>query len=959
MEKCKNSGTETSNLNLDSTLTARSLYDTLMNNLTQEQLDYVDFADWSLSGEITTDEMQGAMSHIVTELHNIFRPISTREITTEAGEIFDGTKVQFHDTIGDYMTVESAPVLVVNENTYAAVNKGTVAGVTTYSYTGTVFNEVSKKNYDLSNITVKVTKPSSGRTTVDWEIPADYIPVTIEEKYNDQIIYTDASPIRLVYQVGIDGDADPLGGTYYVSPEDEPATVSLSISEGNPYYYDSNDSTLVVYESTETAKTSNTTSTLSYSTEASASDQGLLSMTLGNNGLLRIDSKSINPDVVVIDYGLPVDINVLANDTAEGLSGTITGIATSVEKGTELNTNYYATSMLTGTKVTTAGSDLTLTYGKASFNNAGVITYKPSSMAMKKADVIYYEFKTTSKGETVYMYSTASVVPATVMFYEDNFVTFTNTTKNTWQSVAGDSVKQAQDRPGTSDIEAVLDANNVYGYDAANLDYDTYSLGSVHYVEVKDGDYAANSNKWPTATFTFTGSAFDIISMTSSATGTILVNVYKGDTATGTAYKNWIVDTFYGFTKQQNGYMKHEWTYSDGQWHVHNTIVEAPDEIPESQKLPANAAAIDTTKTYVTYEKNFEWTSTPSSVDNALYQIPVMRSPKLGFDTYTVVITPAYSSFFDHHYTVDGNGKKTYAGKYSFYLDAIRIYEPAEDMDDYSKTYYTQDQEGWPQFINLKENIINASENGDGSINGVCFVDSVANASSLEDYKLYGPNNELYLSPGQSMAFALSAADNGKTVDKVQIGAKWLSGEEATITTTTGEEENQEVHEHTVASTTDMYYTVCENLKWEDGVSELITIQNTSDAGVQVSLTNIKITYKETPVLMMKAVYTPKLKAAARKINNEIFMESISECVHRFDSTITTAPTYETVGIRTFTCKDCGYSYTEVIDALEKPAEIVEEKTAVDENTIDTSIFEEKRVSAFDQMYADLESSIA
>lgn len=118
-----------------------------------------------------------------------------------------------------------------------------------------------------------------------------------------------------------------------------------------------------------------------------------------------------------------------------------------------------------------------------------------------------------------------------------------------------------------------------------------------------------DGSAWPTATFTFKGTGFDVISLTDNNSGEIFVDVYAGKEATGTPVKQLTVNNYYGYKQDENG-----------KWVV----------------------------------------DTESS--NALYQIPVMKVSGLDYGEYTAVIRVAYSKFFD-------TAKKN---QYSFWLDAIR-----------------------------------------------------------------------------------------------------------------------------------------------------------------------------------------------------------------------------------------------------------------------------------------------
>lgn len=97
----------------------------------------------------------------------------------------------------------------------------------------------------------------------------------------------------------------------------------------------------------------------------------------------------------------------------------------------------------------------------------------------------------------------------------------------------------------------------------------------------------------------------------------------------------------------------------------------------------------------------------------------------------------------------------------SFWFDAVRIYNPmGKDVTD-----YTSDHEGYPQYIKLRTEIGKSTELAGSR---ALFIDGAA-AATVEQYKNYGPNNEVYLGNGQAISFKLPANTNIATV---QIGAK-------------------------------------------------------------------------------------------------------------------------------------------------------------------------------------------
>ena len=276
----------------------------------------------------------------------------------------------------------------------------------------------------------------------------------------------------------------------------------------------------------------------------------------------------------------------------------------------------------------------------------------------------------------------------------------------------------------------------------------------------------ASVTKAPTATFTFKGTGFDIISLTDNNSGAIVVNVKNKD---GSYNKNFMVNNYYGYS------------YVNGEWRV----VESVD-------------------------------------NNALYQIPVMKVTGLGYDEYNVTISVPYGGLFD----------KTGDSQYSFWLDAIRVYDPmGKDYAD-----YTQDQEGYPQYIKLRAALAKDAASVDDT--NLLFIDG-AEKAEVSLYKNYGPNNEVYLASGQAISFKLTGELS--KIATIQVGAKKPSGTGA-VMTVNGTEESVD------NSATEMYYTITRN------TNNCVTIANT---GADIlSLTNLKVTFNEKATVALEKYST-------------------------------------------------------------------------------------------------------
>lgn len=504
---------------------------------------------------------------------------------------------------------------------------------------------------------------------------------------------------------------------------------------------------------------------------------------------LYYDLNATGGKTFVVDFGLPVEIPFDDFGITNASNVTVSFDATDTKK-TERTGNYGV--------------------GKIDMT-AQTVTYTLYKTLDAKAPIPVY----VSDGTNTLMRS-VNIIPATSVYYEDNFVEFS----------AGSA---GWTRAGTTETNAVqqLDelgktgANN-YGYDDKYNSSSKFSLGSAMKTTVSR---ATNSNP-PTATFTFKGTGFDLVSMTSKDTGTILVNVVGKDGAGNDVKENWIVDTFYGYTRTQKGYIQYTWTKGeDGKWHNKAETISALPAGATTGGTPVNSGD-------VTYELNYIWTPVTDQ-SNALYQIPVIHYTDLPYGTYTVTITPKYSSARDPYYTADGDNS------YDFYLDGVRIYNPAGDtLND----QYVKDHEGYAQFTEIRDMLLSASSLKaaiEPATTGMVFVDGVDDNGTLTDYTNYGPNNEVYLSKGQAIAFKISDMSN---VDTIQIGAKAPSGN----TTMQIKVNGNDVQTQELTTASDMYYKL-------DSVTANKTVVITNTGDNLLSLTTLKVTYKTAPTAMNSA----------------------------------------------------------------------------------------------------------
>lgn len=396
-------------------------------------------------------------------------------------------------------------------------------------------------------------------------------------------------------------------------------------------------------------------------------------------------------------------------------------------------------------------------YGKGKIDmDTQIVTYTLTKTLDAKVAVPIYLTDAQGKKSVRNVY----IIPASNVYYEDSLATFTDgsgaASGADWKLVDNKGAETTEGTAPTQDLEELGKHSNVYGHDGAYDNSSMLSMGTAHKVTVT-ANMAAN---WAGDTT----SAWPTAQFTFKGTGFDIISltnnksgtIFVDVTNTATGKQyNYVVNNYYGYT------------YQNGEWVV---------------------------------DKN---------ASDTLYQIPVMKVDGLDYGEYNVVIKVAYNKFFD---TAE-------AKEYSFWLDAVRIYDPMGEYAD-----YTKDNEGYPQYIKLRDTLVDGTAKPDGTDKTV-FIDGGSTADIKTTYANYGPNNEVYLMKGQAITFKIPANDK---IASIQIGAKAPKG------TANLNVNEKEIVSGGLSTATEMYYQIAT-------VGGQFTITNTGD-GI-LSLTNLKITY--------------------------------------------------------------------------------------------------------------------
>lgn len=413
----------------------------------------------------------------------------------------------------------------------------------------------------------------------------------------------------------------------------------------------------------------------------------------------------------------------------------------------------------------TTNAEANATNGKLYVGSDNELYYQLTTMQYTNPDVFNVTYTYADNTSNPY---TVTFIPASNVYYEDDdaFITFAGGQGKAdaaqWK-VELDKDKTAADE--SKQIAEVLSkAKNVYGTDPTYEDSTMFSLGRAHKVTVSAdmvNNWNENSDAWPTAEFTFKGTGFDVISLTDNKSGVL---TYKVE----------------------------QWNETSKTWST------------ERKRFVSNYYGLDKDGNVV-----------PADKDNALYQLPVVKVDGLDYGTYRVTLTVAYASLFD----------KTGLNEYSFWLDGVRIYDPAGSSLNEA---YAKDGEGWPKYIELHDELVKSDKNATA-----LFIEGNTQAD-IKAYTSYGPNHEVYLLNEQILAFNLANTDK---VDKIHIGAKAPMGHAKL-------EVNGTLIE-AIQTATDMYYDITDAAKNNNGK---VIITNADTAGDSIlSLTQLKVTYTAEP----------------------------------------------------------------------------------------------------------------
>ena len=230
-----------------------------------------------------------------------------------------------------------------------------------------------------------------------------------------------------------------------------------------------------------------------------------------------LNKTTLIPDSIVLDYGKKVKIDVMENDLLQN------AVLNSVAKEDALGDDFNFEDGKTLELAAGFGASVEAANGTAEVKD-GVVEYTPDKY-MDSIDRFLYSASITmgtedGQTETQYKYQTVSVIPATTVYYEDNFGSTEDADGTNGIIYSGDWKEVREGTAGSEyqDNGSVAEDRHPYGNDSSYAENDKLSAGSAMVVTA-DGDTNA------TASFTFKGTGFDLISRTDNASAMIAVAV--------------------------------------------------------------------------------------------------------------------------------------------------------------------------------------------------------------------------------------------------------------------------------------------------------------------------------------------------------------------------------------------------------------------------------------------------
>lgn len=460
------------------------------------------------------------------------------------------------------------------------------------------------------------------------------------------------------------------------------------------------------------------------------------------------------------------------------------------------------------------------------------ITFTPTSIM--KMPVIVTAKITFKDGSQVS--PKIAFIPASNVMYEESFVKLGDTSDWTKTGTAGTS-KQAKE---------VLGKEGIHGYDASYGNDSEFSNDSAYQAQLtlskNDGGIVTTQDK---ATFTFTGTGFDLISECGTDTGMLWTVIKNSE---GKTVKTYLVDTY--FTGDEGTSDKESIISGKGILDYQVPVVRCTDLTRDTYTVEVYGWLTDgsgvVAKTAEETTENGEVSEqTVAAVldDMSVKNVDASEVEATCMDDNSVLLG---GTGVEETAAKSRSARTTAATSANVYIDGVRVYNTLSENHGANK--YTNSEQN-VKYESVYDYVKNSLDiNDDVAENAVVYTEYDGNQDiwNIADYKQQGPENEVYLTPGSSIAFALNGYKEGNTV---QIAAKAINGEVSCSGLKTS----------VLSTATEMYYTA--DVTDDDGSAYVLITNNTGSKGV-LALSEMKVSSG------VRAIADPDLKTTVRNKMN-------------------------------------------------------------------------------------------
>lgn len=473
----------------------------------------------------------------------------------------------------------------------------------------------------------------------------------------------------------------------------------------------------------------------------------------------------------------------------------------------------------------------------------------------KFTNALLYTPQSVNSGETIdlalvfaggyQVKKSITFLPATNVLYEENFMTNRGGTTGEWKA------------EGTNNTATVVNdnENSVYGYADAYKGFAYYSNGGAlkATLDLKGGKRAYTTDA---VEFSFNGTGFDIISECGTDTGLIIAAVSKDDNP----FKVYIVDTYFC---GDNGIGGNPPIITSG------SILDYQVPVVRAMNLERANYSVRILGYLTNTAGAIVGPANPTPWDGGETGAEGSTRGANGIDTNRILREAGLkefigceveTSFMDENSVLNGGtgiaaknsqnrtfGKRDTAAEQTanVYLDAFRVYKPLAD-----ETKYVKNEQGLA-YAPVYDYVKNSANSIGSEIlpNSMVYVeyDGDTGIANIAKYQDRGPQNEVYLTNGNYIGFALEGYTEG---DTVMISAKAVAGEPILGYLNSTGMVSQEIYSG--MKMTEMYYDVTDCVR-QYGAKYMLVLGNIAEAGTGtetrsiLSVSGIKLAKDITP----------------------------------------------------------------------------------------------------------------